>query len=79
MKPIKKIEVLSYCYPSAPDVFDELEFAVFRDGDVVITSAEEDVIISLADLKETVDVLHKALCVFQEGERFKNRTSNLEC
>ena len=70
MKPIKTIETENFCYPSAPDQFDEVQFALYADGDVIVKGAE---------LKETVDALHMAYHIHLEDQRFMERMSDLEC
>jgi len=60
MKVIHTIEHESFCYPSTPSVSDTLRFELWDDGDVVIVSAEEDVIISLSDLVLHCDALASA-------------------
>ncbi len=79
MKPIKTIETETYCYPSAPDQYDEVQFALYADGDVIVKNAEGDAIINVDELKETVDALHMAYHVYLEDQRFMERMSDLEC
>ena len=79
MKPIKTIETENFCYPSDPDQFDEVQFALYPDGDVIVKNAEGDAIINVDELKETVDALYKAYQVHREDERFQNSMRDLEC
>ena len=79
MKPIKTIETENFCYPSDPDQFDEVQFALYPDGDVIVKNAEGDAIINVDELKETVDELYKAYYTYLEDQRFMERMSDLEC
>jgi hypothetical protein len=79
MKPIKTIETENYCYPSDPNLFDEVQFALYDDGDVIIKNPEGDAIINIHYLKETVDALHKAHHIHQEDKRFMAKMRDLEC
>jgi len=79
MKPIKTIETENFCYPSDPDQFDEVQFALYPDGDVIVKNEEGDAIINVDELKETVDALHKAYHVHLEDQRFMERMNDLGC
>jgi hypothetical protein len=79
MKPIKTIETENFCYPSDPDQFDEVQFALYADGDVIVKNAEGDAIINVDELKKTVDELYRAYYTHLEDQRFMERMSDLEC
>jgi hypothetical protein len=79
MKPIKTIETENFCYPSDPNQFDEVQFTLYPDGDVIVKNAEGDAIINVDELKEVVDSMHKAYHVYIEDQEFQRRMSDVEC